>query len=393
MGKLNDTALRRIKATGKVQKMTDGQGLYLYVSAKGCKTWRYDYAVVDKRKTLTIGQYPEITLARARELHREARRQVSEGEDPCAHKQAVRKATEAEVTNAFENVALDWFENKQSTWSPAHIKRIKLHLRNDLVPSLGAMGINDIKAPELLNVIRKIEARGANDTAHRVLNIVSLIFRYAIATGSAERNPAADLRGALEPVRSKNFATIVDRKEIAQLLNSINNYTGHHIVKKALQIAPYVFVRPSELRCATWNEFDIHGAHEWRIPAERMKMRQAHIVPLSNQVIELLEELYEYSTSNYLFPSMRTNTAPISDMTLLNALRRMGYGKDQMTVHGFRSMASTLLNEQGYNRDWIERQLAHSERNNVRAAYNHAEYLQERRRMMQEWANFLDTLR
>ena len=220
----------------------------------------------------------------------------------------------------------------------------------------------------------------------------SQVFRYAIATGRAERDIAADLRGALKPVKETNLASIKEPKGIGALLRNIDAYTGNVIVRAALRMAPYVFVRPGELRRAEWSEFSLDA--EWRIPAERMKMRQLHIVPLSRQVLTVLDDLRQYTgRGRYLFPSMRANSAPISDMTLLAGLPRLGYGKEEMTVHGFRSMASTLLNEQGYNRDWIERQLAHGERNSIRAAYNYAEYLPERRRMMQEWADYLDELR
>lgn len=242
-------------------------------------------------------------------------------------------------------------------------------------------------------MLRKVEERGALDTAHRILQDTSRIFRYAIATARAERDPAADLKGALPVPRKGHFATIVDTKEIGQLLRDLDAYSGNLVVRAALRLAPYVFVRPGELRKAEWTEFDLENA-EWRIPAKRMKMRVLHIVPLSRQVLGILRDLHPYSSDGqYLFPSVRAKSAPISDMTLLAGLRRLGYAKEQMTVHGFRSLASTLLNEQGFNKDWIERQLAHGERNSVRASYNYAEYLPERRKMMQAWADFLDSLR
>jgi integrase len=241
--------------------------------------------------------------------------------------------------------------------------------------------------------LRRIEARGAIDTAHRALQNCGQIFRYAIATSRAERNIADDLRGALPPVKQTNFASIKEPKAIGALLRDIDAYSGNLIVRAALRMAPYVFVRPVELRSAEWAEFNFEGA-EWRIPAEKMKMRQVHIVPLARQVLAILEDLRQYTgNGRFLFPSMRANSAPISDMTLLAGLRRLGYTKEQMMVHGFRSMASTRLNEAGFNRDWIERQLAHGEQNSIRAAYNYAEYLPERRKMMQWWADYLDKLR
>ena len=255
------------------------------------------------------------------------------------------------------------------------------------------MPIDTITPLKLLEALRRIEARGAVETAHRALQNCGCIFRYAIATGRAERDSAADLKGALAPVVSKNFATITEPKGIGRLLRDIYAYEGNLIVRAALCIAPYVFVRPVELRAAEWAEFNLDTA-EWRIPSARMKMRQVHIVPLARQVISILEDLRQYTGhGRYLFPSMRGESRCISDATLLRALRCMGYSKEEMTVHGFRSMASTLLNERGYNRDWIERQLAHGERNSIRAAYNYAEYLPERQKMMQWWADYLDGLR
>ena len=298
-----------------------------------------------------------------------------------------------ETTNSFEVVAREWFDKYKDSWVPHHSSKIFARLEKDIFPIIGGKPIGAITAPELLEALRRIEARGAIDTAHRTLQNCGQIFRYAIATGRAERDTAADLRDALSPVKHISFASITEPKAIGALLRDIDAYTGNIIVRAALCMAPCVFVRPGELRRAEWSEFDLEGA-EWRIPAAKMKMRQLHIVPLARQVQAILEDLHQYTGSGrFLFPSMRASTAPISDMTLLAALRRMGYTKEQMCVHGFRSMASTLLNEQGYNRDWIERQLAHGERNSVRAAYNYAEYLPERRKMMQEWADYLDELR
>jgi integrase len=255
------------------------------------------------------------------------------------------------------------------------------------------VAIQEINSPLLLDALRRIESRNAPNAARKMRQTCGQIFRYAIATGRALYDPAAGLKDALSPRQVRNFASITDPKAIGALLRDIDAYTGNLIVRAALRMAPYVFVRPGELRRAEWSEFDLDAA-EWRIPAAKMKMRVLHIVPLARQVMALLHDLHQYTGHTaYLFPSMRANVAPISDMTLLAGLRRLGYTKEEMTVHGFRSMASTLLNEQGYNRDWIERQLAHGERNSVRAAYNYAEYLPERRRMMSRWADYLDILR
>ena len=391
--KLTDTFLRGIKATGKAQKHPDGGGLYLYVAPTGGKLWRMDYRFEGKRKTLSMGGYPAVSLVDARTRRQAAKVQLAQGIDPCAHKQAVKTASRAESENSYEVVAREWFAKHAAGWSESNREKILARQVNDIFPFLGKKPVSQITAPELLAVLRRIEARGALDTAHRALQDCSRIFRYAIATGRGERDTAADLRGALPPPRSNSFATTTEPKAIGTLLRDMDAYTGNVIVRAALRMAPYVFVRPGELRRAEWVEFNLEGA-EWRIPAAKMKMRQVHIVPLAQQVISILEDLQAYTgEGRFLFPSMRANSAPISDMTLLAGLRRLGYGKEDMTVHGFRSMASTLLNEQGYNRDWIERQLAHGERNSVRAAYNYAEYLPERRKMMQEWADYLDGLR
>jgi integrase len=391
--KLTDTFLRSLKPTGKVQKYFDGGGLYLYLSPTGGKAWRMDFRVDGKYKTLSLGAYPAVSLKDARQKRDEAKEQLAKDIDPAGHKQAIKTAVRAETENTFEIIAREWFEKKKGSWVQTHSEKIIGRLQNHIFPLIGGKPIRSITAPEILEALRRIEARGTKDTAHRALQNCGQIFRYAIATGRAERDTAADLRGALEPAKATNLASIKEPKAIGALLRDIDAYTGNVIVRAALRMAPYVFVRPGELRRAEWTEFNFDVA-EWRIPAERMKMRQVHIVPLSKQVVSILEDLRRYTgQGRFLFPSMRADSAPISDMTLLAGLRRLGYGKEQMTVHGFRSMASTLLNEQGYNRDWIERQLAHGERNGVRAAYNYAEYLPERRRMMQEWADYLDTLR
>jgi len=393
MSKLTDTFLRGLKATGQVQKKADGGGLYIHVSPTGGKLWRLAYSFDGKQKTLSFGAYPAVSLKDARQKWEEAKEQLAAGIDPRVHKQAVKAAVRAETTNTFEIVAREWYDKFKDSWVPHHGSKILARLKKDIFPLIGGKAVGSVTAPELLEALRRIEARGAIETAHRTLQNCGQIFRYAIATGRAERDTAADLRGALAPVRPTNFSTITEPKAIGALLRDIDAYPGNLIVRAALRMAPYVFVRPGELRKAEWAEFNLEAA-EWRIPAARMKMKEVHIVPLSWQVLTILEDLQQYTGhGRYLFPSMRANSAPISDVTLLAALRRMGYDKDAMTVHGFRSMASTLLNEQGYNRDWIERQLAYGERNSVRASYNYAQYLLERRSMMQSWADYLDGLR
>lgn len=394
--KLTDAKLRALKPNGKTQKLSDGGGLYVHLSPVGGKLWRLFYRFGGKQKTLAIGKYPDVSLVEARKRRDEARELLGQGIDPGERKKegkAAAAAADLAKAMTYEVVAREWFVTYSSGWTESNRAKILARQEKDVFPFLGRLPIGEITAPAVLAVARRIEKRGAVDTAHRAMQDCSRIFRYAVATGRGERDPVADLKGALSPVRSTSYASIKEPKAIGALLRDINAYSGNLIVRAALRLAPYVFVRPGELRRAEWAEFNLESA-EWRIPAEKMKMRVVHIVPLARQVLEILHDLAQYTGGGrYLFPSMRANSSPISDMTLLAGLRRLGYGKDEMTMHGFRSMASTLLNEQGYNRDWIERQLAHGERNSVRAAYNYAEYLPERRRMMQEWADYLDELR
>ena len=391
--KLTDTFLRGLKADGKVRKYSDGGGLYIHVSPTGGRLWRMGYRFGGKQKTLSFGAYPIVTLKNARVRREEAKTLLSSGIDPGEHKKARRAAACAEAANGFEVVAREWFGQRRDSWAKAHAENIISRLERYIFPLIGARPVNRVTPPDLLDALRRVEAKGAIDTAHRILQNCGQIFRYAITTGRMERDPAADLKGALAPAKTSNFAAITDPEAIGALLRDIDAYAGNFMVRASLRMAPYVFVRPGELRRAEWAEISFDAA-EWRIPAHKMKTRMVHIVPLSRQVLAILDDLKPFTgRARYIFPSMRAKGAPISDMTLLAGLRRMGYDSNMMTVHGFRSMASTLLNEQGYNRDWIERQLAHTERNTIRAAYNHAEYLPERRKMMQSWADYLDELR
>ena len=390
--KLTDTFLRSLKTTGSVQKYSDGGGLYLHVSHAGGKLWRMAYRFEGKQKTLSFGAYPAVSLKDARDKREEAKSKLAAGIDPGAQKKALKEAIKAEAENDFEAVAREWFNSRLESWTTSHSERLFRRLKKDLFPSIGGKCIASITAPELLEALRLVERRGAVDTAHRILQDCGQVFRYAIATGRAERNIAADLKDALKPAKGKHFPTITNPREIGVLLRAIDAYPGSLIIRAALQLAPYIFVRPGELRQAEWLEFDFDAA-EWKIPAHKMKMKVVHVVPLSRQVLAILEELRQYTGhSRYLFPGFKSNDKPITDNALPVALKALGY-EGKIVVHGFRSMASTLLNEQGVNRDWIERQLAHGERNGVRAAYNYAEYLPERRRMMQEWADYLDVLR
>jgi integrase len=366
--------------------------LFLFVTPSGGKYWRFKYRFGGKEKKLAFGVYPEVSLAEAREKRDQARKMVANDVDPGVVKQAARNAIVQAAENSFQLVALEWYAKFSTKWVASHGDRTLRRLEKNVFPWIGNRPVCEIKAPELLTVLRRIENRGAIETAHRIHQICGQVFRYAIATGKAERDVSSDLRGALPPTRKRHHATIVEPKKIAELLKAIQSYEGYFVTKCALQLAPLFFVRPGELRKAEWSEFNFETA-EWRIPAEKMKMRATHIVPLSAQAILILRELETLTgNSQYVFPSIRTLRRPMSDNTVLGALRRLGYSKDEMTGHGFRSMASTLLNEQGWNRDAIERQLAHAERNNIRAAYNYAEYLPERRKMMQHWADYLDIL-
>ena len=389
---LTNTTIRNAKPSNKAVRLADGGGLYLEVAPAGGKWWRLKYRFNGKEKRISLGVYPDVGLKEARERRDAARKQLAAGIDPGEARKA-QKATRAALdTDSFEAVAREWFAKFSPNWVASHSDRILRRLERDIFPWIGATSIANVAAPELLQVLRRIENRGAVETAHRALQNCGQVFRYAVATGRAARDPSADLRGALPPVREKHYPSITDPKEIGNLLRAMDGYEGSFITKCALRLAPLVFVRPGELRRAEWLEIDLDGA-EWRIPAEKMKLRQIHVVPLSNQAVAVLRELHPLTgTGRYVFPGVRTNSRPMSENTVNAALRRLGYAKNEMTGHGFRSMASTLLNEQGWNRDAIERQLAHSERDSVRAAYNYAEHLDVRRQMMQAWADFLDGL-
>lgn len=387
---LTEVEIRKLKPAEKPKKLFDGGGLYLLVNPNGSRWWRLKYRVEGKEKLISLGTYPTVSLKDARLRRDEARLQLAKGIDPSLQ----RRIKGVAADDTFEAIAREWYQKFSHAWVAAHGDRILRRLERDIFPWLGAKQIATISAPQLLACLRRIESRGAVETAHRALQNCGQVFRYAVATGRAERDPSRDLRGSLPPVKERHHASITDPTRIGALLRAIDGYQGSIVTKSALQLAPLVFVRPVELRTAEWDEIDLEGA-EWRIPAAKMKMREKHVVPLSTQAVEILETLEPFTSnrSRYVFPSVRDTDRPMSENTVLGGLRRLGYGTDEMTGHGFRSMASTLLNEQGWHRDAIERQLAHAERDNVRAAYNYAEHLPERRRMMQSWADYLDSLR
>jgi len=395
MNALTDMKVRNAKPEVKPRKLFDGRGPFLLVTPGGGKWWRHKYRFGGRAKTLSLGIYPDVGLREARERRDEARKLLAAGVDPGVERKATKAAKAAEVareTATFDIVAREWFAKQSLAWAPGHAETVIRRLERDVFPTVGGRPVGEITAVELLEVLRRVEARGTLETAHRIHQICGQVFRYAIATARASRDPSADLRGALPPVRETHHAALTKPADVAALLRAINGYQGTFVVRCALRLAPLVFVRPGELRKAEWSEFDLDGLI-WRIPAERMKLRQAHLVPLSQQALEILRELNPLTgNGRYVFPSARTTARPMSENAITAALRRMGYEQGMMTGHGFRTMASTLLNEQGAPADAIERQLAHAERDGVRDAYNRAQYLTERRHMMQRWADYLDYL-
>ncbi len=396
---LTDSAIRNAKPGTKTVKMFDSGGLYLELAPAGGKWWRLKYRYQGKEKRLSLGTYPMTTLKEAREAREAAKKLLSQGVDPSAHRkqgkaEAVAKAVESAHT--FEIVARDWHAKQVKAWSEVHAEKIMGRLEMHLFPVFGNVPISELRAPGILPTLREIEAKGHHETAKRLRQYCEAVFTFAISTGIAERNVGADLRGALAPCRAKNRPAIIDPKGVAQLLRAIDGYQGSPVVLAALRLAPLVFVRPGELRQAEWTEIDLdaHDGPRWSIPAEKMKMRRDHIVPLSKQSVEIIEDLRPLTGHDrFLFPCNRSNGRCMSNMTLNAALRRLGYEQGEHCAHGFRAMASTLLNELGWNSDLIERQLAHAERNSIRAAYNRAEYLPERRKMMQAYADYLDKLK
>jgi len=383
---LTDTEIRKAKPSVDAYRMADQGGLFLWVTTAGGKLWRWKYRYEGAEKLMSFGKYPEVSLLQARERHTEARKLLASGIDPMAQ----RKAAKYAVENSFQSVTSLWLEHWQDGKSPRHVEYVKRRIEADILPCLGARPIAEIEAPELVAMTKAIEERGARDIATRALETVGQVFRYSIAHGYSKRNPASEFRASdvLKSTRKVNLARI-DAKELPALLRAIEVYQGTHVTRLAIKLMALTFVRTSELIGAKWSEFDLE-APRWNIPAERMKMRTPHIVPLATQAIELLEVLRTLTgQSEWLFPGDRSETKPMSNNTILGALKRMGY-KGRMTGHGFRGLASTVLHEQGYNHEHIELQLAHAPRNAVSAAYNHALYLEPRAKMMQDWADFLE---
>ena len=391
---LTDTAIRNTKPTDKPQKFADGGGLYLLLNPNGSRYWRLKYRWLGKEKLLALGVYPETGLKDARGKRDEARKLLAADIDPGAHRKAKAASSVEAAANSFEVVGREWFSKQKPNWVQGHADKVLLRLENDVFPWLGKRPIAEVTAKELLTTINRIVDRGAVDSAHRALQNCGQIFRFAVVTGRADRNPAVDLRGALPAAKETHLAAITDPDKVGGLLRAIDAYTGSFVTKCALRLAPLVFVRPGELRQAEWAEIDLDKA-EWNIPAAKMKMREPHLVPLSDQAVAILTELQALTGhGQYVFPGAHSHKRPMSNNAVLAALRRMGFDKDEMSGHGFRAMARTILDEVLHFRpDYIEHQLAHAVRDPNGRAYNRTAHLAERRKMMQAWSNHLDVLK
>lgn len=394
MGKLSATAVQQAKGQAKPVKMPDGGGMYLLVNSNGSKYWRYNYRYAAKRKTLALGVYPDTSLADARKAHQKARETLAKGIDPGEAKRIEKITRHLASADSFEAVATEWYEAKLAEKSDSYRDRTRRLLKKDLYPSLGTRPISQITSAELLTVLRKVEARGAVDMAHRAKQTAGQVFRYAVATGRAERDPSGDLKGALKTKTKKHHAAITDPVEVGKLLLAMDGFEGTPVVKAALQLSPLLFQRPGEIRGMEWVEINWE-AEQWEIPAEKMKMRQPHIVPLCSQAIDLLKTLHPLTgRGRYVFPSARGASRCLSENGVRTALRTLGYDNDTMTPHGFRAMARTILDEVlKYRVDYIEHQLAHAVKDPNGRAYNRTAHLAERQLMMQGWADYLDNLK
>jgi len=390
---LTDVFIRSLKPLEKPYKHFDGGGLHIHVTPNGSKLWRMSYRFDGKGKLLSFGEYPTVSLKDAREKREEAKKLLAQGVDPSVWKKQEKAARRIAQRDTFENIAREWFDTRTVHLTARYRQNVLMRMEKHVFPKIGKTPITQLEIPDILNVVKPIEQEGHVATARFVLQSISQIFRYAVLSGKAKHNIASDLQGVLRPVQTTHHATITNESGVGELLRRIDRYEGYYPQTCVLKLAPLVFTRPSELLGAEWKEFDFEAC-EWRIPAERMKMKRPHIVPLSDQALAVIKALESVTGGGrFLFPAATNPDKHIRDGRILIALRKLGYSKDEMSFHGFRSMASTLLNERGYNRDWIERQLAHCPRDSVRAAYNYAEYLPERRRMMQEWADYLTTLK
>lgn len=395
---LTNTAIQRAKPAAKSMRLFDEKGLYLEVAPSGGKWWRLKYRYQGKEKRLSLGVYPDVSLKDARDRRDAARKQVANGIDPSGHRKATKSANAESATNSFEIVAREWLAKFSNNWVSTYSVKVQRRFESDLFPWLGSRPIAEIRPQELLKALRRIEERGAKETARRALSECGQLFRYAVATGRVESDPTRDLKGALAMPTVRHMPSITDPVKVGELLRAIEGYQGTFVTKCALRLAPLLFVRPGELRKAEWSEFDLDAA-TWTIPAARMKTRkqnpQDHMVPLAMQAVGILRELHQLTgAGRYVFPGARTSSRPMSENTINAGLRRLGYGKDEIVGHGFRAMARTILDEElGFRPEVVEAQLAHSVRDPQGRAYNRTGYLIERRRMMQAWADCLDKLR
>lgn len=401
---LSATDISKSKPKEKDYKLADGDGMYLLVTVSGGKLWRYDYRFDGRRKTMALGQYPAVSLAEARQRREDVRKLLANGVDPASVKKAQKQAGEDRAADSFEVIGREWYSAYQQQWTPGHATKLLSRMEKEIFPYIGATPIEEIKAPDVLKVLKRIESRGILETAHRVKTIISQVLRYAIAHGRrADRDCTADLKGALPPASAKHFGALTDPKDVAPLLRAMDGFSGSFVVKCALQLAPVLFCRPGELRCMEWAEVDLDAA-EWNIPVEKMKLKaqtkldrkgQYHLVPLSSQAVQILKELHPLTChSKYVFPSHRSPLRPMSENAITAALRRLGYTGSEMTGHGFRATARTILDEVlGFRPDIIEHQLAHAVKDANGRAYNRTSFLGDRRRMMQVWADYLDGLK
>lgn len=400
--KLSDPDVRHAKPKDKKYPLRDGGALYCEVLPTGTKTWRYDYRIHGKQKTYTIGQYPTIGLSEARVLRDDAKQQVKNGIDPSLQKQIEKKA---KLENSFEAIAETWLEKYISNMSESHQKRTEGFLTRDAYPYLAKREISILEAPDIIPVIEEVANRGAVDSAKRLKGVIQQVFDFALVHGKVSRNPVKDINLTLLLPKTikKHYAAITDPVELGEFLRDCNAYHGTYSVRSALILAPMVMLRPTELAHAEWSEFDFESKI-WVLPANRRKLpthlkkanseSDVHLIPLSDQAVKLLKEAHQYSgRSKYVFPAPRDRKKPMCPDSIRMAMRRMGYDTDTMTTHGFRGVASTFLNTLKYRKDAIEAQLAHKDKNEVRSSYNHADYIEERREMLQDWSNYLDSLK
>lgn len=391
---LTVNTIRSAQPREKGYKLGDGKGLFLFIHPSGSKYWRLKYRFGGKEKSLSMGVFPEVSLKEARIRRDKARLLIAEGIDPSAKKQQEKLLRYEASDDSFQALAIDWYQRKQSAWSDSHKARVNRLLHKDLFPWIGERPANEINPPELLRTLRRIEERGAINSAKRAKQLAGQIFRYGIATGKCRQDPSQGLSDALESEVKTHFASITDPQEVGELLRMLDGYRGSNVVRAALRLAPLTFVRPGELRMARWSEIDLESAI-WEIPADRMKMKQPHIVPLSRQAVEALIDIQPLTGRfEFVFTSGRTGRRAMSENAVLAAMRRLGIPKEKMSGHGFRAMARTLLDEVlEYRTDWIEAQLAHAVRDPNGRAYNRTAYLKQRAEMMQRWADYLDELR